>query len=562
VAKKTVHRIKKMHKSVFKGEMLNQSRFSAANLAVFALIFAGIGTYAIFHSSAATDLYVSSSGSSSGSCTQSTPCSVSRADSLASAGTTIHLASGNYSSASLSSSGSNDSSRIVWTSTTKYGAHFPTLNVGGHYVDIVGMDVGNVNTVILLTMDGNYDRAIGNYVHDNLRTTCDGSGGAGIEAEGWQNGSYRGVGEEIVGNIIARIGRSGCGRIQGAYTASLDTYIANNVIYGIDNYGVHAWHNSTRTTVVNNTIVDSGSCMVIGNGDNDDPGPYVNDGSIVRNNICVGNGFNNVSLENATNVTQSNNLFSDPGFVNRAGGDLHLLSSASAAINKGTSTNAPSTDFDGNTRPQGGAFDIGAFEFVSSQTPPPTPPPPNPTPPPPTPPPPSSDTTPPTAPSNLHQDLTNTTQSTIWFAWTSSTDNVGLDHYEEYRDGTLVDSDASPGLTSDWVGGTLSCNTSHTVGIEAVDAAGNHSSRSTITATTAACTSTPPPTPPPPTPTPPPPPPPTCKAADINCDGIVNIFDLSILLSHYNGGHSSSDLNNDNVVNIFDLSILLSHYGH
>jgi hypothetical protein len=51
------------------------------------------------------------------------------------------------------------------------------------------------------------------------------------------------------------------------------------------------------------------------------------------------------------------------------------------------------------------------------------------------------------------------------------------------------------------------------------------------------------------------------KIGDINSDGSVNIFDLSIMLSNYNGTTASCDLNSDGTVNIFDLSILLSHYG-
>jgi hypothetical protein len=53
------------------------------------------------------------------------------------------------------------------------------------------------------------------------------------------------------------------------------------------------------------------------------------------------------------------------------------------------------------------------------------------------------------------------------------------------------------------------------------------------------------------------------KVGDLNGDNIVNILDLSVLLSHWQqaGSGVTGDLNNDNVVNIFDLSILLSHYG-
>jgi hypothetical protein len=45
-----------------------------------------------------------------------------------------------------------------------------------------------------------------------------------------------------------------------------------------------------------------------------------------------------------------------------AGNDYHL-SASSAAINAGTSVGAPATDRDGNPRPSGAGYDIGAFEY-------------------------------------------------------------------------------------------------------------------------------------------------------------------------------------------------------
>ncbi len=55
----------------------------------------------------------------------------------------------------------------------------------------------------------------------------------------------------------------------------------------------------------------------------------------------------------------------------------------------------------------------------------------------------------------------------------------------------------------------------------------------------------------------------TPKPGDVNGDGSVNVFDLSILLTNYGkaGNSSQGDLNNDNQINVFDLSILLSNYG-
>jgi hypothetical protein len=52
----------------------------------------------------------------------------------------------------------------------------------------------------------------------------------------------------------------------------------------------------------------------------------------------------------------------DSLFVNSANSDLHLAKT-SPAINRGTATGAPSDDFDGNPRPFGNEFDIGAYEY-------------------------------------------------------------------------------------------------------------------------------------------------------------------------------------------------------
>ncbi len=48
---------------------------------------------------------------------------------------------------------------------------------------------------------------------------------------------------------------------------------------------------------------------------------------------------------------------------------------------------------------------------------------------------------------------------------------------------------------------------------------------------------------------------------DLNNDGVVNVFDLSIMLSDWGTNNAIADLNGDGVVNVFDLSILLSHWG-
>lgn len=54
------------------------------------------------------------------------------------------------------------------------------------------------------------------------------------------------------------------------------------------------------------------------------------------------------------------------------------------------------------------------------------------------------------------------------------------------------------------------------------------------------------------------------KTGDLNGDNQINVYDLSILLSHFNASATAAqgDLNQDGICNISDLSILLSNWGH
>jgi hypothetical protein len=55
---------------------------------------------------------------------------------------------------------------------------------------------------------------------------------------------------------------------------------------------------------------------------------------------------------------------------------------------------------------------------------------------------------------------------------------------------------------------------------------------------------------------------PTCKRADFNCDGKVNLVDFSILLFWYKRPNpiEKVDLNNDKQINLVDFSILAFHW--
>ena len=99
-----------------------------------------------------------------------------------------------------------------------------------------------------------------------------------------------------------------------------------------------------------------------------------------------------------------------------------------------------------------------------------------------------ADTQPPTAPTNVSASTRTTTS--IALTWAPSTDNVGVAAYGLYNGGELVNTTA--GTTG--IVGNLTCGTNYTLAVDAFDAAGNSSARTTVMVSTLACPDTTPPT--------------------------------------------------------------------
>ncbi|MDJ0338571.1 hypothetical protein [Cryobacterium sp. PH31-O1] len=84
-----------------------------------------------------------------------------------------------------------------------------------------------------------------------------------------------------------------------------------------------------------------------------------------------------------------------------------------------------------------------------------------------------ADSTPPTAPTNLND--TSTTDASATLSWTAATDNVGVASYRVYRDRALIRS----GITGTTFTDTgLNVGTTYTYTVDALDAAGNASVKS------------------------------------------------------------------------------------
>lgn len=145
-------------------------------------------------------------------------------------------------------------------------------------------------------------------------------------------GLYEGVNLLAYNNIAYHNGIivSGAGGIRSAYNSSL-AKILNNTVFGNTGYGIGLESSASDSTLENNIS-------------------YQNTGSPISNS------GNNPSL--------SNNLTTNPSFVDAVNHNFHLLA-GSAAINAGLNLSLIfTTDFDGVSRPAVGAWEIGAYEFV------------------------------------------------------------------------------------------------------------------------------------------------------------------------------------------------------
>ena len=344
---------------------------------------------------AATNIYVSPTGSDSNPGTQTAPVkTITRADALASAGSTIHVASGTYyvSAPSLSNAGiitrksGTASARIRFVSDVKWGAKIVVSGTGitwdsrGSYVDIDGFQITGSGRHGLLA-SGAYLTFKNNYIHDlTVSGGCNGSGGAAID-------TYGPVGNVLIDrNIVRNIGYryiGSCNTIQGIYIANANNVVTNNIVSGVAMAGIQQWHGATASTIVNNTTFHNKIGILLGQGDAGTTTGSANNyvaNNIVYDNVAYGiiemglmggnNRYaNNLVARSGTSWkvkgSVSGSISSDPLFKNylaNGTGDYRVYSS-SPAIDRGTSTKAPTIDFAGVARPRGAAIDVGAYEY-------------------------------------------------------------------------------------------------------------------------------------------------------------------------------------------------------
>jgi hypothetical protein len=136
-------------------------------------------------------------------------------------------------------------------------------------------------------------------------------------------------------------------------------YVINNTFVHVNGIGTAAiwFRNITGAYAINNIIVDYG--------DQNSSYLLVEGGSDIQ--------ISNNAVYKSDNIVPkggmlSNDIWlSNPGFVDYQNGNFRLKST-STLINKGLNASAwVADDFDGIPRPQGGVFDIGAFEYKKEE---------------------------------------------------------------------------------------------------------------------------------------------------------------------------------------------------
>jgi hypothetical protein len=161
------------------------------------------------------------------------------------------------------------------------------------------------------------------------------------------------TGDLVYNNLIyslpadARAIEVGCGQD--------NTVVYNNTIYNTtsNSWGAIVVDSGTGTLIRNNIIHTSNIGIKINGGS----GAYVQNNDTYKCSTAISN--------SGSLTTISDNLTRDPLLVNPAR-DLHLQSQ-SPMIEAGLNNYpAMTTDYDGNARPTSGAWDIGAYQWVSS----------------------------------------------------------------------------------------------------------------------------------------------------------------------------------------------------
>jgi uncharacterized repeat protein (TIGR01451 family) len=162
----------------------------------------------------------------------------------------------------------------------------------------------------------------------------------------------------IAGNQAAGIGNGAALHIAQHERAALSyVTIADDIINGKQAI-YYDTANASHRLLIANTIIASHTTGIVNTGN-----PL---NAVVANTLFFKNGTDGANFLNGGGIINSV-ANQDPRFVNPALNDYHI-GSGSAAINKGIDDTLTKDDIDGDFRPLGGGFDLGADEAAAKLT--------------------------------------------------------------------------------------------------------------------------------------------------------------------------------------------------
>jgi len=298
-----------------------------------ALIIALSGT------ASAMDLYVATTGSDSNGGTLTSPfLTLQKGASVATPGTTIHVAPGTYNATTyctipdpygangtgmvcMKTSGTAGAP-ITFISDTKWGAKLECgtgaaglFFLGASYIKVNGFDMTCPKGVFASSTYGHngYNTFIKNYVHDISTGVCNSTGAL--------SGADPTVGHMTFDSNILHRGGSvtssspTCNQFHGIYMGGINGVAVNNVVSGFVGIGIHAYGGGICNQIIANNVVF----------DNANGGIIAEDEITTHPDACANGGYtdyetitNNISFHNGFGVDFSGNDF------NGQDGGIHL----------------------------------------------------------------------------------------------------------------------------------------------------------------------------------------------------------------------------------------------